>query len=102
MIGVGDRVVAVKDPGLDELGQPWSRPTKGKIYVITGIYQARYGLGCTLKGLDPSPFRGYLLHVRKPWRRDMEAGWYFRKVEPADEEFTAWIKKIKVKENTNA
>lgn len=56
----------------------------------------------TLQGLDPSPFRGYLLHVRKPWRRDMEAGWYFRKVESADEEFTAWIKKIKVKEKSDA
>lgn len=94
MIGVGDKVVAVKEPIM--------RPHVGKIYTITSIYRANYGLGCTLEGLDPSPFRGYLLHVRKPWRRGMEEGWYFRKVEAADEDFTAMIKRIKVKEKESA
>lgn len=102
MISIGDKVVAVKQPGHDALGRPAQRPCVGKIYVITGIYHAKYGAGCTLAGLNPAPYAGYFLHVDKPLRRGVERGWYFRKVEAADEAFTTMIKKIKVKEKNDA
>lgn len=55
-----------------------------------------------MAGLNPTPYAGYFLHVDKPLRRGVERGWYFRKVEAADEAFTTMIKKIKVKEKNDA
>lgn len=74
MIDVGDEVVALLDGGCDKRGRPYDRPKRGQIYRITGIYEMRYGLGCTLEGLDPRPYRGYFLFVKR------QGQWYFRKL----------------------
>lgn len=93
MISVGDAVVACRDGGTDRNGLPLSRPVVGRIYRITSIYEMAYGLGCTVAGLDPAPYRGYLLYV-KPGRRNLAEGWYFSKLAVADEEFTAMIRNL--------
>lgn len=74
MINVGDEVVALLDGGTDRRGCPYDRPRRGQIYRITGIYEMRYGLGCTLEGMDPRPYRGYFLFVKR------QGQWYFRKI----------------------
>jgi hypothetical protein len=90
-IGPGDVVVAVRDGGYDTAGRPVQRPERGKTYRIESVYEMRYGLGCTLVGMDPSPYRGYFLHVRKR-SRSFEAGWYFERIESADSEFTKTLR----------
>lgn len=87
MISVGDVVVAIKPGGHDREGFPLQRPIVGRHYRVTSIYGMRYGLGCTLQGMDPFPYRGYFLHVTKGGQT-IERGWYFRKVEAADVEWT--------------
>lgn len=89
MIQPGDVVVATRDGGHDREGLPFMRPSAGKTYRITSIYAMNYGLGCTLAGMDPRPYRGYFLHVRGKSGR---AGWYFAKLDVADQEFTEWLK----------
>jgi hypothetical protein len=86
--GVGDMVVATRDGGHDRQGLPIERPRAGKMYRISSIYEMAYGLGCTLEGLDPRPYKGYFLHVNK----GKNAGWYFKPVEVADPEFTATLR----------
>ena len=90
----GDEVVAIKAAGKDKMGRPKCRPKIGKRYIVTSIYTAAYGLGCTLKDLDPHPYRGYIL-FSKGWR-DAEPGWYFRKLQkddrPAEEKFIQLFK----------
>lgn len=86
-INVGDVVVAIKPGGHDREGLPVQRPIVGRHYRITSIYGMRYGLGCTLQNMDPFPYRGYFLYVKRPTRL-IDGGWYFRKVEVADTEFT--------------
>lgn len=89
-ISVGDKVVAIKDGGHDLQGRPVQRPLRGQVHIVTSIYEMRYGLGCTLQGLDPSPYRGYFLFVNRKGQT-VKKGWYFEKVEAADEEFTATL-----------
>lgn len=86
-IRVGDAVVAIMNGGHDREGLPIERPVAGKVYRITSIYEMRYGLGCTLKGMDPFPYRGYFLWVRKG-NRVITPGWYFDRLAPANAEFT--------------
>lgn len=86
-IEVGSAVVAVRDGGIDSQGLPLERPRARHVYRITSIYQMAYGLGCTLKGMNPQPYKGYLLNVTNP-RARMSQGWYFELVEPADDEFS--------------
>lgn len=85
----GDLVEAIRDGGHDKLGQPWQRPKRGRIYRLASVYATWYGLGCTLVGLDPKPYAGYFLLRGKEL--------YFRKVEEADEDFVAQMRKFKPK-----
>jgi hypothetical protein len=97
MIQIGDVVEAVVEGGRDRRGLPIQIPMVGRIYRIKSIYEMAYGLGCTLHGMDPSPFQGYLLFVIDGYKRRgfrPQAGWYFRKAE-ADKEFTKWLTSIR-------
>ena len=101
MIKAGDVVVAVKDGTRGKYG-PAVVPQKGKIYRVTSVYPMCYGLGVTLDGLDPAPYLGYFLFVDAGcalmcFGRPIEDGWYFRKVEKADKEFTEQMRKLKPK-----
>jgi hypothetical protein len=87
---VGDVVEAIKNGGFDATGYPRQRPQIGHYYRITSIYNMSYGLGCTLVGMNPAPYRGYFLYV-KPGKLRAPAGWYFRPIEKADPEFTATL-----------
>lgn len=78
MIGPGSLVVALKDGGHDAMGLPTERPIAGHVYVINDTYEMPYGLGCTLVGMDPAPYRGYILHRRS--KRNPEGTWYFQEV----------------------
>lgn len=89
MIKPGDVVVAIRDGGHDREGLPIMRPVAGKTYRVVETYEMKYGLGCTLAGMDPWPYRGYFLHVRGKSGR---AGWYFAKLDVADQEFTEWLR----------
>lgn len=80
MIRKGDVVEAIRDGGVDRNYLPEIIPEKSKLYRVTSVYDAKYGLGCTLKGLDPRPYKGYLLFVL-PGIKFAEPGWYFRKVD---------------------
>lgn len=80
--GVGDLVVAVKRGGQDRSGLPEIVPQVGMLYRITAIYRMRYGYGCRLEGMDPRPYKGYLLWVTPKHIGPLEPGWYFRKAEP--------------------
>lgn len=93
MIRRGSIVVAMRDGGHDAMGRPWQRPRKGTAYRVRSVYRMRYGLGCTLEGMDHRPFRGYLLYVARPFG-DAETGWYFKEVEKADDEFTDYCKDL--------
>ena len=90
----GDVVVATRDGGHDRDGFPRERPLAGRTYRVTGIYEMRYGLGCTLAGMDPFPYKGYFLYVKGKGAR---GGWYFERLAPADSDFTEMLRKIKVK-----
>ena len=92
-IAVGDVVVAIKDGGHDSLGRPWQRPRTDSHYRVTSIYPMKYGLGCTLEGMDPSPYRGYFLRVNKRGR-NVQGGWYFEKLEAADDGWLARMVKL--------
>jgi hypothetical protein len=85
-IGVGDIVICIQAQGNPpkELPQLAKRniPVFGRKYVVTGVYRMKYGLGCTLEGLDPNPYRGYLLFVHDPFAKNVARGWYYAKVEP--------------------
>lgn len=91
---VGDVVEAIKDGGRDANGLPRARPMAGRFYRITSIYEMRYGLGCTLAGMDAAPYRGYFLFVKPRTIRNQPHGWYFRPIEKADEEFTATLREF--------
>lgn len=90
-IDVGDVVVALRDGGHDKDGFPRERPIKGRLYRITGIYTMPYGLGCTLLGMDPFPYRGFFL-LRETKRGGLVP--YFEKVQPADAEFTRAMRNL--------
>lgn len=90
---VGDVVEAIKNGGFDATGYPRQRPEIGRYYRITSIYKMSYGLGCTLAGMNPAPYKGYFLYV-KPGRLSVPAGWYFRPIEKADEDFTASLREF--------
>lgn len=92
-IRVGAMVVATKNGGHDQYGMPMQRPEVGKLYRVTSVYEMRYGLGCTLRGMDPFPYRGYFLYVKRP-SRTIEAGWYFKPLEAADQEWTATLREL--------
>jgi hypothetical protein len=83
-IRVGDAVVAIRNGGHDSDGLPFQRPIAGNVYRITSVYQMRYGLGCTLRGMDPFPYRGYFLYVRSGSKK----GWYFERLAPAEPSWT--------------
>ena len=94
VIKPGDVVVAVRDGGQDRQGRPGGRnlPRKGKLYRVTSLYLMPYGVGVTLKGMDPTPYRGYFYN--------REGVIYFRKVKKADSGFNDFLKKmINTKEN---
>jgi hypothetical protein len=57
----GDTVRATRAPELDPDGLPRQHPVVGQTYVLTSIYLTPYGCGCTLAGLDASPYAGYIL-----------------------------------------
>lgn len=82
MIGPGSVVEALRDGGHDKKGQPVQRPVKGRRYMVLSTYEMRYGLGCTLVGLNPQPYLGYFLHVAHGPRNRL--GWYFREVPPEE------------------
>lgn len=85
MIGPGDTVVALLTGGRSDDGLPFVVPVAGEVYTITSVYEAKYGLGCTLEGLDPYPFKGFFLAVRPGIRmagRPIPGGWYFQKLQP--------------------
>lgn len=65
MIGPGSVVVALKKGGRDIYGRPAQVPEPGKRYTVIETYEMGYGLGCTLEGMDPSPYRGYVLFRAK-------------------------------------
>lgn len=92
MIGAGDLVVAVRDGGHDKYGFPRERPLAGRVYRVTSVYSMSYGLGCTLEGMDPFPYRGYFLYVENAPRT--RRGWYFKRMEPADAEFTQMMRDL--------
>lgn len=79
----GDTLVALRNGGKDSFGLPEQRPVKGRQYVLTSIYPMKYGFGCTLEGMNPKPYRGYLLFVDNT---KFKRGWYFRKLELVDAE----------------
>lgn len=85
----GSVVVATRDGGTDRDGLPIQRPVMGKTYRVTSIYEMAYGLGCTLQGMDPRPYKGYFLHVNK----GKNAGWYFKPIEVADQDFAATLRR---------
>lgn len=98
MIQVGDVVEAVMKGGRDKRGFPIQCPMVGRVYRVKSIYEMDYGLGCTLHGMDPSPFKGYLLFVIDGFQRRgfrPQAGWYFRKAtaDPGFHELMDIIKK---------
>lgn len=100
---VGDLVVAIKRGGQDSQGLPDIVPQVGMLYRITSIYRMRYGYGCTLEGLDPRPYKGFLLWVSGRHIGPLKQGWYFRKVTPEKVErstgsFADWLNV----ENTSA
>jgi hypothetical protein len=91
--------VAIRNGGRDSAGLPRERPVAGGTYRILGIYQMRYGLGCRLAGMDPFPYKGYFLFVR-PGTRNIEPGWYFEKLEKADDDFTEFMRTIAARQET--
>lgn len=100
IIQVGDPVIAVQAGGRDPNGIPFQCPEVGKIYRVTGIYQTKYGYGCELDGMDPGPYRGYLLYVRDDklvtfHRRRIKPGWYFRRLEKASKDIFSLAEKSK-------
>lgn len=94
-IQIGDLVVATRNGGKDKQGFPRQRPVKGKIYRITGMYEMKYGIGCTLEGMDPAPYRGYFFYVHRSGNE------YFERIHAADKWFVNQLAKIsqRLKEN---
>jgi hypothetical protein len=88
---VGDLVIATRNGGHDKDNLPVERPVAGRAYRIVGIYKMKYGYGCRLEGLDPHPYRGYFLFVNST---GAIGGWYFKKVEKADEGFTKLMQEL--------
>jgi len=86
LIGPGDSVVCIGEAGKYCLND---RPVVGEVYTVTSTYEMFYGTGCTLEGMDPFPFDGYLLNVEVPFACDMAPGWYFRRLEPVSIEKVA-------------
>lgn len=86
MIAVGDEVVCTRPAGCDDAMRPAVRPVLGEVYTVGGIYKSFYGLGVQLEGLDPSPYMGYLLFVKRKHKKlpDAEPGWYFDKLVKLD------------------
>jgi hypothetical protein len=79
----GDLVIALRDGKRSPSGFPVVIPKKGQLYRCTGVYTQWYGLGCTLEGLNPKPWKGFFLVAHGVH--------YFRKVvqeeQPADISF---------------
>lgn len=93
-MNVGDLVVATLDGGHDPSGFPRERPVARRYYRIAGVYEMPYGLGCTLEGMDPFPYKGYFLMRRVRTRKGTVERWYFAPVERADREFTKALRKL--------
>lgn len=79
MIGPGSVVIAIRDGGRGPDGMPETVPLTGRQYMVTETYEMPYGLGCCLKGMDPAPYRGYMLHRRS--KKNPDGVWYFQEVE---------------------
>lgn len=77
MITVGDTVVCVLPPAVSASGQPAERPKLGEQYVVLTTYPASYGIGCTLEGLNPFPYEGYVLYAEAENSLAVAGGWYF-------------------------
>ena len=76
----GQRVRCVLPPALDTSSRPEARPQLGEVYTVTGTYSADYGQGCTLEGLDPFPYAGYVLYATPFNSLYIAGGWYFEPV----------------------
>lgn len=100
MIDDGDIVVATRKGSQDARGLPANIPAKGKTYRVKRVYPMPYGLGCEIEGLNPFPYRGFLLYVSpsraSKWKKIGPDGWFFEKVEKADDEFAQSIARRKV------
>lgn len=97
MLKVGDEVICVQSPGCPPPHYPpiesGDLPVIGRRYTLSRIYRMRYGLGCGLRGMDASPYRGWLLFVDRPFAPNVAKGWYFVKVEkpkPKSETRVVW------------
>jgi hypothetical protein len=100
VISVGDVVVATKDGGHDSAGFPVQRPIAGKTYRVTGIYKMKYGLGCTLQGMDPAPYNGYFLFVKRRGKT-VQDGWYFSPIPQADDDFIEFMREISRRQSSD-
>lgn len=88
---VGDQIRCIRRPGQDKKGLPLQVPVVGRVYTVTAFYQAPYGTGVKLEGLDPSPYNGYLLHVKSgPWGK----GIYFEIYLPEFAAFDEGLKRV--------
>lgn len=101
----GDVVVCIKKPGQDPKGRPVEIPVVKKTYRVVHVYRECYGLGVSLAGMNPHPYQGYFLFVDEDcaaqcFGKPVEGGWYFKKVQAADAEFTAQMRAIKPKSTT--
>lgn len=74
----GSVVIAILDGGHDASGLPVQRPRAGEQYKVIDTYEMPYGLGCTLEGMEPAPYRGYILHRRS--KKNPDGVWYFEEV----------------------
>jgi hypothetical protein len=85
-VRTGDMVIALRDGDRDPSTHlPRVIPRKGGVYRVTDIYPMWYGLGCQLEGMDPSPFRGYILWRRARSLDRVRGRSYFRRIEADDE-----------------
>lgn len=91
MIGPGSLVEALRHGGHDSQGRPAQRPVAGRRYIVVETYEMKYGLGCALEGMDPSPYLGYFLFIKGNGKR---AGWYFKEIDIADDIITAALRSL--------
>ena len=82
-IAGGDLVLAIRDGDRCPLGLPLVVPKAGMLYICTGVYDEWYGLGCTIDGLSPKPYKGYFLN--------RFGTVYFKKVLPIEDETELYV-----------
>lgn len=80
LIQPGDTVLCVLPPAVSASDQPAERPRLMETYVVASVYSASYGTGCTLEGLNPFPYEGYVLWAAEENSLNVAPGWYFTKL----------------------